>query len=156
MYNNDIQNVEPQIIKVSHTNKNLVTIPCDHWPMVIELLEHMNSGRLVTFYDYMCYSNTAQYKFHRKLYALYPTKYLSIWWMVKQIIKGMWSDLTYHFNSSHGQCHWPPLRQLNPYVRVKSCMSQFTLFSCMLRQSSTHGFERCHRRIPKANLKRGR
>ena len=93
---------------VSHTNENLATIPCDHWPMVIELLEPMNSGRLVTFYGYMCYSNTSwtvQYKFHRKLYALYPTKYPSIWWMVKQIIKGMWSDLTYHFNSSHGQCH---------------------------------------------------
>ena len=93
---------------VSHTNENLATIPCDQWPMLIELLEPMNSGRLVTFYGYMCYSNTswtAQYKFHRKLYALYPTKYPSILWMVKQIIKGMWSDLTYHFNSSHGQCH---------------------------------------------------
>ena len=93
---------------ISHTNENLATIPCDQWPMLIELLEPMNSGRLVTFY--MCYSNiswTAQYviKFHRKLYALYPTKYPSILWMVKQIIKGMWSDLTYHFNSSHGQCH---------------------------------------------------
>ena len=93
---------------ISHTNENLATIPCGHWPMVIELLEPMNSGRLVTFYGYMCYSSTswtAQYKFHRKLYAPYPTKYPSIWWMVKQIIKGMWSDLTYHFNSSHGQCH---------------------------------------------------
>ena len=94
---------------VSHTNENLATIPCDHWPMVIELLEPMNSGRLVTFYGYMCYySNTSwtvQYKFHRKLCALYPTKYPSIWWMVKQIIKGMWSDLIYHFHSSHGQCH---------------------------------------------------
>ena len=95
---------------VSHTNENLATIPCDQWPMLIELLEPMNSGRLVTFYGYVCYSNiswTAQYviKFHRKLYALYPTKYPSILWMVKQIIKGMWSDLTYHFNSSHGQCH---------------------------------------------------
>ena len=93
---------------VSHTNENLATIPCDHWPMVIKQLEPMNSGRIVTFYGYMCNSNTswtAQYKFHRKLYALYPTKYPSIWWMVKQIIKGMWSDLTYYFNSSHGQCH---------------------------------------------------
>ena len=57
---------------VSHTNENLATILCDHWPMVIELLEPMNSGRLVTFYGYMCYSNTswtAQYKFHRKLYV---------------------------------------------------------------------------------------
>ena len=67
---------------VSHTNENLATIPCDHWTMVIELLEPMNSGRLVTFYGYMCYSNTSwrvQYKFHRKLCALYPTKYPSIW-----------------------------------------------------------------------------
>ena len=110
---------------VSHSNENLETSPCYHWPMVIELLEPMNSGRLVTFYGYMCYSNTSwtvQYKFHRKLYALYrtkypsvwwmvklyalyPTKYPSIWWMVKQIIKGMWSDLSYHLNSSHGHCH---------------------------------------------------
>ena len=93
---------------VSHTNKDLATIPFDHWPMVIELLEPMNSERLVTFYSYMCYSNTSwtvQYTFHRKFYALFPTHYPSIWWMVKQIIKGMWSDLTYHFNSSHGQCH---------------------------------------------------
>lgn len=92
----------------SHTNENLVTVPCDHWPMLIELLEPMNSGRLVIFYGYMCYSNTSwtvQYMFHRKLYALYPTKYPSIWWMVKQIIKGMWSDLTHHFNLSHGWCH---------------------------------------------------
>ena len=93
---------------VSHTNENLATIPCHHWPMVIEILEPMNSGRLMTFYGYMRYSNTswtAQYKFHHKLYALYPTQHPSIWWMVKQIIKGMWSDLTYHFNSSHAQCH---------------------------------------------------
>ena len=27
--------------------------------MVIELLKPMNSGRLVTFYGYMCYSNTS-------------------------------------------------------------------------------------------------
>ena len=44
---------------VSYTNENLATIPCDHWPMVIELLEPMNSERLVTFYVYMCYSNTS-------------------------------------------------------------------------------------------------
>ena len=44
---------------VSHTNENLATIPCDHWPMVIELLEPMNSGRLVTFYGYICHSNTS-------------------------------------------------------------------------------------------------
>ena len=33
---------------VSHTNEHLATIPCDHWPMVIELLEPNNSGRLLT------------------------------------------------------------------------------------------------------------
>ena len=117
--------------------------------MVIELLEPMNSGRLVTFYGYMCHSNTSwtfQYKFHRKLYALYPTKCPSVWWMVKQIIKGMWSDLTYHFNSSHGQCHYSRL--------CDTSTPTFALSGCMLRQSSTHWFERCHRRIPKANPKR--
>ena len=93
---------------ISHINENLATIPCDQWPMLIELLEPMNSGRFVTFYGYMCYRNiswTAQYKFHRKFYALYPSKYPSILWIVKQIIKGMWSDITRHFNSSHGKCH---------------------------------------------------
>ena len=71
--------------------------------MLIELLEPRNSERLQTFYSYMCYKSwAAQYLFHRNLYAPYLTKYPSISQMVKQIIKGMRSDLTHHFNSSHG------------------------------------------------------
>lgn len=83
----------------SHTNESLLIVSCDYWSVLIELLEPLNSGRLVRFYCYMCYSNTswrALYNFHRNLYAVYQTKYLLIRLMVKQACGN------HHFNSSHG------------------------------------------------------
>ena len=72
----------------SHTSKRLRIVPSEYWPIFVEQLESMNFGRLL---------RRVQYSFHRKLYALYLTKHSFTWWIVKQIITSVWSDLTDHF-----------------------------------------------------------
>nr|DAC81408.1 TPA_asm: hypothetical protein [Rhodactis coral adintovirus] len=73
-----------------------VIISFEQWPLLLKRLEPMNWGRLMTFYGYMCYSHAPwriQYTFHCKLLALYPSHYPSSWWMLGQLIKGVWTNV---------------------------------------------------------------
>ena len=71
-------------------------LPCESWSVLLNELDPMNSGRLLSVYFYMdqCKAKFAeQYEFHRKLKAAYPTHYPSVWWMSWQIIKSLWTSI---------------------------------------------------------------
>ena len=85
------------------------------------------------------------------LCVLYPTKYPSLWWIVKQIIKGMWTDLAHHFSKSHGLRNRSSLCQFSPNTVLKRFVSEVEMFK-LLRWWNTHELLRCHQRKWRRNL----
>jgi len=82
----------------AHFSRLTVTpLPSERWPALLNELHPMNYGRLLSFYYFMDMCDaplTEQYRFHQVLCVTYPVHYPSVWWMVWQLIKSVWTDVS--------------------------------------------------------------